>query len=198
MTPGPDRWTVHMIERLIIAGYGGQGILTIGKLLGQCAIDNPLEVSYLPSYGSEVRGGTANCHLVISDAEIASPVIEHADSLIVMNSASFERFAGEVRPGGLVVLNSSLIDEAQSQALGDDVSVLSVDATNIAARLGNVVVANMIMTGAWLAARPVLPLEEFERVLERTLGARKADLLDLNRKAVHLGAAQAPPSNVRT
>jgi 2-oxoglutarate ferredoxin oxidoreductase subunit gamma len=180
-----------MIERLIIAGFGGQGSLTSGRLLAQCAIRRELRVSYLPAYGSEVRGGTAHCNLVISDAEICSPVVEHADSLVMLNEQSLARFRPELKPGGLLVANTSLIDQYALRPAAEGVRVLEIDATNLAAGLGSIVVANMVMMGAWLTAIPIFEVEAFDEVLQETLGRRKAELIETNRQALRTGAREA-------
>jgi len=180
-----------MIEKLIVAGYGGQGILTVGKFLAQCALEASLHVTYLPSYGSEVRGGTANCSMVFSDAPICSPVVETADSLFIMNEQSFRAFSSQLKPGGLLVVNSSLIPEADIRKAGESARVISVDATNAAVELGSIIVANIILTGAYVAAKGFIPLERISRMIESVLQERKASLINVNKQALQLGAAEA-------
>jgi len=169
---------------MILAGSGGQGLLTLGKLLAQCGMEAGHHVTYFPSYGAEVRGGTAHCHVVMSDDEIYSPLVEDATALLLMNQPSLERFGGQLERGGLLVLNSSMA-ELDGPLRGK--RVLEVPASEIARRLGSVRVANMVMLGALNGA---LGLVKSERVLsalaERLVGKAEA-LMPLNEKALAAG-----------
>ena len=140
-----------MTEQVIMAGFGGQGVMLIGKTYAGSAMHAGKEVTFFPSYGAEVRGGTAHCHIIVSDGPIYSPMVELADSLIIMNQPSYEKFRQRLRPEGLLLLNSSMAQmdkarEAESQALA-----LAIPATELANELGNVRVANVIMLGVYAA-----------------------------------------------
>ncbi len=176
-----------MEERIIFAGAGGQGLMLLGKLMAQAALSEGLEVSWFPSYGAEVRGGTAHCHVVISDREVYSPLVEKASTLVVMNEPSLKRFLPRLGPGGLLILNSSLATapEAANGAL------VLVPATDIANELGNIRVANMVMLGAMNAARRVVSDETIAATLREYLHGREA-LVDLNLSAYRRGAESAP------
>jgi 2-oxoglutarate ferredoxin oxidoreductase subunit gamma len=174
-----------MEERILIAGAGGQGALTLGKFVAQVAMEEH-RVTFFPSYGAEVRGGTAHCHVVISDTEIADPVVEEATAMIVMNQASYARFAPRIRPDGLLVTNSSMVRPEPHVACGQ---LLAVPASQRAAEMGDIRVANIILLGAMNAARPVMSEMTLRRVMGEKLGgdASKAKLLELNRQALELG-----------
>lgn len=172
--------------RLIVAGFGGQGVLTLAGLLCRAAMEEGRQITYLPSYGGEVRSGTVNCQVVISAEEIYSPVVEAADALIILNEMSFDCFGDAIRAGGLLLLNTSLAapgDYAQEH----QARVLPVRATELAAEMGNVVVANTIMLGAFLGATAVCREESVAEVLRRTLTGHKSSALDLNLRALQVG-----------
>ena len=174
-----------MEERLIIAGFGGQGILFSGKLWAELMVAKGHNVTYFPSYGAEVRGGTCNCHVIISDDEIASPTIEEATSLIVLNQPSLTRFAPRLQGDGVAIVNSSLADP---DTLTDHDHVFALPATDIAGELGNARVANVVVMGAYNAARHLASFEELEDFLKRDLETRKKlDLLDVNLQALRAG-----------
>ncbi len=180
-------------QRLIIAGFGGQGILTAGKLLCKCCLAEDKNVSFLPSYGSEVRGGTANCHIVISDSEIGSPVVDTccADELIVLNEPSLRRFGKKIKKNGLLIMNSSLID-GYNPADVQTKNVVRLPATESAADLGNIIVANMIMLGALITLKPVCRLETMLSAVSDLLKSKgKANNVDINLKALAYGAELA-------
>ncbi|MDP6438616.1 MAG: 2-oxoacid:acceptor oxidoreductase family protein [Candidatus Brocadiia bacterium] len=173
-------------DRLIVAGFGGQGVLTLAGLLCQAAMEEGRQITYLPSYGGEVRSGTVNCQVVISGGEIYSPVVEAADSLIILNEMSFERFGDAIRDGGLLLLNTSLAAPGD-YAREHRARVLPVRATELAAEMGNVVVANTIMLGAFLGATAMCGEETVAEVLRRTLTGRKSNVLELNLRALQAG-----------
>jgi len=172
--------------RLIAAGFGGQGSLTIGRLLCAAAIGEGRNVTYLPSYGSEVRGGTANCQVVISAGTIYSPLVEEADGLIILNQLSCERFAPRLKAGGLMVLNSSAV-ELPEEPVRTDGTVLAVPAGELAAELGDVRVANIVMLGTFVRASGILGEQSVRAAIERVLGARKAEMAELNARAWQKG-----------
>ena len=172
-----------MRERIILAGSGGQGVMTVGKALARAAMLEDLSCTYLPSYGTEVRGGTANCQVVIADEEIYSPLVEEADTLFIMNQPSYERFRRMLKPGGLLVINTSMADPAGD----DDGEVLGVPATGIANELGDVRVANVVMLAAYNRRRRLLPDDLlFEQVIH-TFGGLEGRLLEVNRSAFAAG-----------
>lgn len=177
-------------HRVFAAGFGGQGVLTLGKLLCLAAMNEGREVTYLPSYGAEVRGGTAHCHVVISPEQIFSPIVEVADSLIILNELSFERFGEMIRPGGLVILNSSLVDPGD-YARTHEATVLALPATERAEQMGNVLVANVLLLGAFLAATGLCQDETARHALRQTLTGSKSKSLGVNLKAYDAGTAMA-------
>ena len=140
-----------MYERIIFAGSGGQGVMTLGKVVARAAMLTDLNCTYLPSYGTEVRGGTANCTVVISDDEIFSPVVESADVLFAMNEPSYKRFAPRLKPDGLLVINTSMAEPDQTND-----RTVTIPATDIANELGDVRVANVVLLGAYNARRKLL------------------------------------------
>lgn len=173
-------------EKCILAGFGGQGIMLMGQLLAQAALDDGLEVSWLPSYGPEMRGGTANCSVIISAEPIPSPVIAHdATSLIVMNLPSMEKFVPDVVPGGFVLVNSSLIEEKVTRP---HVEAIYVPCNDIAMEFGNDKMTNMVMMGALVEVTRCVRPDSVLSALEHKLGERKAHLMDGNRRAFARGA----------
>jgi 2-oxoglutarate ferredoxin oxidoreductase subunit gamma len=178
--------TNHLYEEVIIAGFGGQGIILAGRLLAQTAMKAGKEVTFIPSYGAEMRGGTANCMVVIANEQIACPLVANPDSLIVMNKASLNKFAPRVKTGGLLVINSSLIDE-QPQ-LPDATEVLAVPANEMAVELGNVRAANMVALGAYLQRKRILSADAAAQCLADVLAGHRHKTIPLNMKALARGA----------
>jgi len=177
-----------VIERVIIGGFGGQGVLFLGKLLAETMMAEGMSVTYFPAYGPEVRGGRANCHIMIRDREILCPVITEPDTLIMMNQITWDYFLPKLRPDGLAIVNSSMVaddNEAVSQRL------VRVPATDIAKELGDVRATNMVMLGAYNHERKLLPLEALFDHLRAALPGSKAALFDINREAVRRGAHAA-------
>ncbi|HOX37273.1 MAG TPA: 2-oxoacid:acceptor oxidoreductase family protein [Candidatus Brocadiia bacterium] len=173
-------------ERIVIAGFGGQGVLSLGKMLIIAGMEDGKQVTYLPSYGAEVRGGAANCQVVISDHEIASPLAECPDSAMLFSQPSYDRFQADMRPGSCMLLNAPTVKDLQ-QVSARGVEVLEVPATKTAADMGNALVANLVMIGAYLAHRPVVAPEAFWKAFEAEFGKRKSDLMALNREAFEKG-----------
>jgi len=173
-----------MLEQAIMAGFGGQGLMFMGKLVAKTMMDEGLYVTYFPSYGAEVRGGTANCHIIVSSDEIASPIVEVADTLLVMNQPSYERFKTRVAPDGVVLVNVSLVDPVDPPAAK---MILDVPATQTASDLGDVRVANMVMMGAYNAVRKFVPFEKLLAQMKGAFGEKKSGIWDLNAKAVEAG-----------
>ncbi len=179
----------NFCEEVIIAGFGGQGIMLLGKLLAQTAMKDGKEVTYIPSYGAEMRGGTSNCKIIVSDSPIASPMIASPNSLIAMNKASLNKFAPRIKAGGLLIYNSSLIDEAPQ--LDNNIKTLAVPADRLAVELGNQKAANMVALGAYLQKRRILSPDAAVKALPDVLAKRYHKTLPLNIKALHRGAELA-------
>ncbi len=184
-----------MTERVIMAGFGGQGMMMLGKLFAAVAMREGAEVTFFPSYGAEVRGGTAHCHVVVSDEPIYSAIIERADTLIIMNQPSYDKFRPRLRPDGLLLINASMAEPNSALERDSQVTCLLIPATDAANKLGNVRVANVVMLGAYSAMRPVLPSEAIVAGLEAQLSGPKAHLLEVNRKAFRRGAELAVACN---
>ena len=176
-------------EEVIIAGFGGQGIMLTGRLLAQTAMKAGKEVTYMPSYGAEVRGGTANCMVIIAERKIACPVVGKPDSLIVMNKASLNKFAPRLKNGGLMVMNSSLIDGEPQ--IGDSVEIVAVPADDIAVELGNQKTANMVALGAYLQKRGHLTPDAAADCLADTIAKWYHHTLPVNTEALRRGAELA-------
>lgn len=174
-----------MQNDLIIAGFGGQGVLLIGKMLAYAGMADGKEVSWLPSYGPEMRGGTCNCTVVIADRPVGSPVVERPRVAMVMNLPSLEKYEGMVKPGGLLLVNTSLINREVQRS---DVRAIKVPANEIANRLGNPRAANMVALGAYLGATRAVSLEAVEGLVRETF-AGKAKVIDSNLAALREGYA---------
>lgn len=172
-------------EEIVIAGFGGQGILLAGKLLAQTAMRAGKEVTYMPSYGAEVRGGTANCMVIIADHEIACPVVSEPDSLIVMNKASLSKFGPRLKDGGLLIMNSSLIDSEPN--LNGSVEIVAVPADELAVELGSQKSANMVAVGAYLQKRGHLTPDDAADALPDTIASRYHRMLPVNIAALRKG-----------
>ena len=173
-----------MTNQMIIAGFGGQGVLLMGQLLAYSGMLQGKEVSWLPSYGPEMRGGSANCHVVIADEPVGSPRVEEATCVIAMNYPSMKLFEKTLVPGGLLLYNSSLIDEAPERT---DIRAIAVPCNDIANELGNSRVANMAMLGAFIGATEMFDAETLVEALRHKLGSAKEKLIPLNRQAIETG-----------
>ena len=173
-------------EEVIISGFGGQGIILAGKLLTQTAMKAGLEVTYMPSYGAEVRGGTANCMVIVADVPIASPLVGNPTSLIAMNKASLNKFAGRIKNGGLLIMNSSLIDEKPK--LDETIDIIAVPADDIAIELGNKKAANMVILGAYLQRKGLFGPDAAAAALPVVLAKRYHQTLPVNTEALRRGA----------
>ena len=175
-----------MVERNIFAGFGGQGVLLMGQLLAAAGMMEGKNTSWIPSYGPEMRGGTANCSVMLSDQEIDSPLVTRPTSLIVMNRPSLEKFESKVVPGGSIFVNSSMIDISVSRS---DVNAYYIPCSELAAELGNTKVSNMVMLGAYLGKSGCVEIESVLKALLEKLGERKANLIPINREALQKGAS---------
>ena len=173
-----------MTYETIMAGFGGQGLLFSGKVLAYAALLENRELSWLPSYGPEMRGGTCNCSVIVSDEPVGSPIIAHPNVLMVMNEPSLDKFEATVAPGGTVFVDSSLIPRKVGRS---DVDVVYIPATQMAAEMEAASLANMIILGAIVEKLKCVKPETVVAALKHTISARKANLLDLNLKAVEAG-----------
>jgi 2-oxoglutarate ferredoxin oxidoreductase subunit gamma len=173
-----------MNEKVIFAGFGGQGVMLIGQLLTYSGMDAGKEVSWLPSYGPEMRGGTANCHVIVSDAPISSPIITKATSVIIMNNPSLGKFEPLVVPSGDIFINSSLVDQEVERT---EVNVYKIPANQLAIEIGSDKVPNMIMLGAYLAKHPVVSFDTLKAVMEKTMHGKKAAFISTNIKGITAG-----------
>jgi 2-oxoglutarate ferredoxin oxidoreductase subunit gamma len=174
-----------MQREYILSGFGGQGLMLAGMLLSEAGLLEGRNVSWIPSYGPEMRGGTANCAVVISEEPIGSPIVDNPDVVIAMNLPSMDKFEPLIKKGGLMVYNSSLIKRLPVR---DDISYIAAPASEIAETLGNDKVANMAMLGAMLAADKWVSAESLERVLSKKMTGAKASLIPLNIEAIKQGA----------
>ncbi|MCK4533529.1 2-oxoacid:acceptor oxidoreductase family protein [bacterium] len=174
-----------MFEELIIAGYGGQGIMFCGTLLAHSAMEEGLNVTFFPSYGAEMRGGTANCRVVIATEEIGSPIVKNPSSLIIFNKDSLIRFAGQLKEKGLLIVNSSLVKE---EIVEEKVEVIKVPVNQLAQKLGNNKVANMVGLGVYIKRKGIVSLESTIRALQNILlKTEKKNLIEINKEALKAG-----------
>ncbi len=173
-----------MDRQLIIAGFGGQGVLLIGQLLAYSGMLDGKNVSWMPSYGPEMRGGSANCAVVISDQEVGSPRVEDADVVIAMNRPSMELFEKSVVPGGALIYNQSLIDVKPTRT---DIKVIAVPSSEIAEQAGSARAANMVMLGAYTALTGDFSVETLMDALRHKMGPEKEKFMPANQKAIELG-----------
>jgi 2-oxoglutarate ferredoxin oxidoreductase subunit gamma len=176
-------------EGIFFAGFGGQGIILAGRIICLAAMGEGKHVSHIPSYGAEIRGGTANCSVIVSDEEIASPLVPQPSVCIIMNKPSLLKFESMVRPGGLLIWNQSLIDLAPVRG---DIEALPVRANDIAEAAGSYKSANMVMLGALLKKRPgIVSMDAVLGVLKDAVSARHRELNETNRKALAGGYEKA-------
>ena len=172
------------VERIILAGFGGQGILFLGKVLAQVGMMSGKHVSWIPSYGPEMRGGTANCTVVISENPIASPLVTVPDTVIAMNRPSVAKFSQRIKGGGMLLYNVSLIER---QEFRDDIRLVEIPASEIADELGNPRVANLVMAGAYAKLSKVIDFESMMKALPSLVPASKKEMYEINRLALEKG-----------
>ncbi len=175
-----------MTHEIIIAGFGGQGVMSMGKILVEAALKEGKNVSWLPSYGPEMRGGTANCNVIISEEPVGAPVVTEATAAIVMNRPSLDKFEKDVVSGGALIINSSLIDQ---KATRDDIKVYYVPANDIANELGTGKIANMVLLGAYLEISGATKEETIMEIITEIFSGKKASVIPLNKEALLRGAA---------
>ena len=175
-----------MLEELIIAGFGGQGVMSMGQLITYAGMIENKNVAWIPSYGPEMRGGTANCAVTVSDREISSPVVTEPTTVIIMNQPSLKKFLPILKPGGLLLMNSSLVTADISR---DDLRVLEIPSNELAnEKLDNTRVANIIILGAYIEITKVVTIDSIIESLKKVLPERRHNLIPLNRQALELGA----------
>lgn len=177
-----------MHEEIVISGFGGQGVLFAGQLLAYAGAAEERYVTWIPSYGPEMRGGTANCTVIVSDEEIGSPLVKEPSAALVFNTPSMSRYASLVKPGGVLIVDSSLIEERSGRT---DIREIDIPAKEIATEMGFPQIANVIMVGALAAATGVVKFETLEKTIDEHVGVRHRNALAANYEALKRGAAYA-------
>lgn len=173
-----------MKQEIIIAGFGGQGVLSMGKILAYAGLMNNLEVTWMPAYGPEQRGGTANVTVILSDTAISSPVLDSYDTAVVLNQQSLDKFESKVKPGGILMYDPSGIHHLPTRT---DITVVPVDALTASIELKNSKTYNMVLLGALLELRPVVDTEAVVKALRKTLPERHHHLIPINEQAIEKG-----------
>ena len=173
-----------MKEEIIIAGFGGQGVLSMGKILAYGGIMQDQEVSWLPSYGPEMRGGTCNVSVVLSDNKISSPILSKFDTAIILNQQSMDKFENQVKPGGLLIYDTNGITR---HPVREDITICRIDAVEEAAKLGNAKAYNMVVLGAYLKMKPVVTMDNVIKGLKKSLPPRRHNLIPMNEQAITVG-----------
>lgn len=173
-----------MTTQLLIAGFGGQGVLFAGKFLAYKGLLEGRQLSWLPSYGPEMRGGTANCSVILSDEPVGSPIVSKPDVLIAMNLPSLDKYENEVVPGGMIFVDSTLIER---KVVRDDVKVFYIPSTSLAQKIGAPSLANMIMVGKFIKESGAVRYDDLEAALKKVVSARHADLFEINLNAINCG-----------
>lgn len=173
-----------MTNEVILAGFGGQGLLFAGKILAYAGLIEEKEVSWLPSYGPEMRGGTANCSVCVSDLPIGSPLVLEPDQLIAMNLPSYEKFIDTVKPGGKAYIDTTMVEEKSSRT---DIECFYIPATQLASDNGMAGMANIILLGKLLRETSIVSLDGVEKAMAKCVPPKKAHLIEVNMKAIKLG-----------
>lgn len=173
-----------MTKESIFAGFGGQGVLMMGYVAAVSAMRDGKHVTYIPSYGAEVRGGTANCTVVISDKEIYSPVSSRPDYIVVMNKPSLFKYEPVLKEGGILFVNSSLIDSSPTRT---DINIVKIPANDIARDLGDDRILNMIMIGAFMGKTEIISMDAVFIGLDEVFSGKKSSVMELNRKGIEMG-----------
>ena len=179
-----------MTEEIIIAGFGGQGVLSMGKILAYSGIMQDQEVSWMPSYGPEMRGGTANVTVILSDERISSPYLKVFDTAIILNQQSMDKFEKSVKPGGILLYEPNGISHHPTRT---DIQIYQIEANKIATEMGNKKIFNMVVMGAFLKIKPVVELENVIEGLKKSLPERYHDLIPLNKEAITIGMDSVTP-----
>ena len=173
-----------MTEEIIIAGFGGQGVLSMGKILAYSGIMQDQEVAWMPSYGPEMRGGTANVTVILSDERISSPILTKYDTAIVLNQQSMDKFESMVKPGGTLIYDPNGITHEPTRK---DINIYKIEGTAIAAEQGNPKVFNMIVLGGFLKVKPIVKLDNVEKGLQKSLPPRHHKMIPMNIEAIQTG-----------
>ncbi len=173
-----------MKEEIIIAGFGGQGVLSLGKILAYSGIMQDQEVTWMPSYGPEMRGGTANVTVILSDEQISSPIINSYDTAIILNQQSLDKFENSVKKGGTLIYDPNGITRPPQRT---DINIYKIDGTDEAAKMGNAKTYNMIIMGAFLKVKPIVKIENVKKGLEKSIPERYHSLIPLNIEAIERG-----------
>ena len=173
-----------MKEEIIIAGFGGQGVLSMGKILAYGGIMQDQEVSWLPSYGPEMRGGTCNVSVILSDNKISSPILSRFDTAIILNQQSMDKFEKQVKPGGLLIYDTNGITRHPERT---DITICRIDAVEEAAKMGNAKAYNMVVLGAFLKMKPIVTMENVLKGLKKSLPPRRHNLIPMNEQAITAG-----------
>ena len=173
-----------MKEEIIIAGFGGQGVLSMGKILAYGGIMQDQEVSWLPSYGPEMRGGTCNVSAILSDNKISSPILSRFDTAIILNQQSMDKFEKQVKPGGLLLYDTNGITRHPERT---DITICRIDAVEEAAKMGNAKAYNMVVLGAFLKMKPIVTMENVLKGLKKSLPPRRHNLIPMNEQAITAG-----------
>jgi len=174
-----------MTKRIVISGFGGQGILTLGNIIAEIGLNKGHNVTWMPSYGAEMRGGTANCSVILSDKMIGSPIVQNKiDILCAMNQPSVDKFLPRVVNGGLALVNTSIVASGLTQG---GTKIVEIDATNIAVKVGAARVANMVMLAGFIKETDLFTLEDVAQVLQKRFGAKRPELVPLNIEAIQMG-----------
>jgi 2-oxoglutarate ferredoxin oxidoreductase subunit gamma len=173
-----------MTEEIIIAGFGGQGVLSMGKIMAYSAVMQDMEVSWMPSYGPEMRGGTANVIVIISSERISSPIIRHYDTAIILNQQSLDKFEQMVKPGGILIYDSNGITRHPERK---DLAIYRIDATEEASKMNSPKIFNMIVLGGFLKIKPIIKIENVIKGLKKSLPERYHNLIPMNEKALVRG-----------
>ncbi len=176
-----------MLNEIVLAGFGGQGILFAGKILAYAGLMDEKEISWLPSYGPEMRGGPANCSFCISDDPIGSPLVVDPDMLIAMNEPSFDKFINNVKAGGIVIADSSMIDKKSDR---EDIRAFYVPASELADKNGMTGMANIILLGKFIKETGIVSVDTLRAAFEKAIPPKKKNLVDVNMNAVKLGMEQ--------
>jgi 2-oxoglutarate ferredoxin oxidoreductase subunit gamma len=181
-----------MTEEIIIAGFGGQGVLSMGKILAYSGIMQDQEVSWMPSYGPEMRGGTANVTVILSDERISSPILNEFDTAIVLNQQSMDKFEPMVKPGGLLIYDPNGISKLPERK---DITIAKIEGTKEAANLKNKKTFNMVILGAFLKMHPIVQMENVHKGLEKSLPERHHHMIPVNEEAIRVGMEKVQVMN---
>jgi len=182
-----------MTEEIIIAGFGGQGVLSMGKILAYSGIMQDQEVSWMPSYGPEMRGGTANVTVILSDDRISSPYLQIFDTAIILNQQSMDKFEKSVKPGGVLLYDPNGISHHPTRT---DINIFQIEGTKLASGMGNKKIFNMVVLGAFLKVKPIVQLDNVISGLKKSLSERYHHLIPLNKEAITMGMNSVKPLKV--